>query len=145
MVDAWSSLGIKRLIYRGFLQIEGLCRCRTGEGFECKKARGNVDKRMRSVAIVESPAGEPQPFYPVAIESNVLKKNTAAEHLSLATRLRSKASDRGRLLQNNRVQLGNEVLEPLAAGRALRQRNSDIGAAGVLDNGAVRMPVAPRA
>ena len=42
---------------------------------------------MNSVAIVESPAGEPQPFYLVAIESNVLKKNTAAEHLAPGIRL----------------------------------------------------------
>lgn len=64
MVDAWSSLGIKRLIYGGFLQIGGALPLQNRGRLRVQKSEGNVDKLMNSVAIVESPAGEPQPFYP---------------------------------------------------------------------------------
>ena len=42
---------------------------------------------MNSVAIVEWPAGKPKLFYLVAVTSNVLRKNSAVEHQTLATRL----------------------------------------------------------
>ena len=104
LVDPWSSLEIKRLIYMTqrriryasspalrdaavFFKSGSLYRCKPEEGFVCKKYQGNVLNLMNSVAIVESPAGEPRMFYMVAINSNVLKKNSAVAHQTLATRL----------------------------------------------------------
>ena len=104
LVDAWSSLEIKRLMYitqrriryaaspalsdaAVYFKSGSLYRCKPEEGFVCGKYQGNVDNLMNSVAIVESPAGEPRLFYMVAITSNVKKKNSAAEHQALATRL----------------------------------------------------------
>jgi hypothetical protein len=48
---------------------------------------GNKLNLMNSVAIVESPAGDPQLYYLVTLTSNVLKKNSAVDHQTLATRL----------------------------------------------------------
>ncbi|MFZ5621924.1 MAG: serine hydrolase [Pseudomonadota bacterium] len=104
LVDPWSSLEIKRLMYMTQTRIRyasapvlrdaavyfksgSLYRCQPEEGFVCKKYQGNVENLMNSVAIVESPAGEPRLFYMVAITSNVLKRNSAVEHQTLATRL----------------------------------------------------------
>lgn len=104
LVDAWSSLQIKRLIYitqrriryasspalneaAVYFKSGSLYRCKPEEGFVCRKYRGNRDNLMNSVAIVESPAGEPRMFYMVALTSNVLKKNSAVEHQTFATRL----------------------------------------------------------
>lgn len=112
LVDAWSSLQIKRLMYMTQWRIRyasspalneaavyfksgSLYRCKPEEGYECKKYQGNVENLMNSVAIVESPAGEPKMFYLVALTSNVLKKNSAVEHQTFATRLH-------RLLQDSR-------------------------------------------
>lgn len=104
LVDAWSSLQIKKLIYitqrriryasspklkdaAVYFKSGSLYRCKPEEGFVCKKYHGNVENLMNSVAIVESPAGEPQMFYMVTLTSNVLKKNSAVEHQTIATRL----------------------------------------------------------
>ncbi len=104
LVDTWSSLQIKRLIYITQRRIRyasspalndaalyfksgSLYRCKDEEGFVCKKYQGNGDNLMNSVAIVESPAGEPRMYYMVALTSNVLRKNSAVEHQTFATRL----------------------------------------------------------
>ena len=104
LVDVWSSLEIKRLLYMTQRRIRyasspaladaavyfksgSLFRCKPEEGFVCKKYQGNVDNWMNSVAIVESPAGAPRQFYLVALTSNVLRKNSAVEHQTFATRL----------------------------------------------------------
>jgi len=104
LVDAWSSLQIKRLIYITQRRIRyasspalndaalyfksgSLYRCQAEEGYVCRKYQGNKDNLMNSVAIVESPAGDPRMFYMVALTSNVLKKNSAVEHQTFATRL----------------------------------------------------------
>jgi hypothetical protein len=104
LVDAWSSLEIKRLIYITQRRIRyasspalndaalyfksgSLYRCKDEEGFVCKKYMGNRDNLMNSVAIVESPAGEPRMFYMVTLTSNVLKKNSAVAHQTFATRV----------------------------------------------------------
>jgi len=104
LVDAWSSLQIKRLMYMTQRRIRyasspalndaavyfksgSLYRCKPEEGYVCGKYQGNLDNLMNSVAIVESPAGDPQMFYLVALTSNVLKKNSAVEHQTFATRL----------------------------------------------------------
>lgn len=104
LVDAWSSLQIKKLMYMTQRRIRyaaspklkdaavyfksgSLYRCKPEEGFICKKYHGNVENLMNSVAIVESPAGEPQLFYIVTLTSNVLRKNSAVQHQTIATRL----------------------------------------------------------
>jgi len=104
LVDAWSSLQIKRLIYitqrriryasspalndaAVYFKSGSLYRCKPEEGYVCKKYQGNRDNLMNSVAIVESPAGKPRMYYMVALTSNVLKQNSAVEHQSFATRL----------------------------------------------------------
>ncbi len=104
LVDAWSSLQIKRLMYMTqrhiryasspalsdaaiYFKSGSLYRCKPEQDYNCAKYLGNAENLMNSVAIVESPAGEPQMFYMVALTSNVLKKNSAVEHQTLATRL----------------------------------------------------------
>lgn len=99
IVDAWSSLEIKRMMYMTARRIRyasspalteaavyfksgSLYRCQPEEGFKCGKYMGNVDNYMNSVAIVEQPGGR---VYLVGLMSNVLRKNSAVEHQSLAT------------------------------------------------------------
>jgi hypothetical protein len=48
---------------------------------------GNVKNYMNSIAIVEYPAGDRKLYYMVTLISNVLRKNSAAEHQALAGRL----------------------------------------------------------
>lgn len=103
IVDAWSSREIKRLLYQTQRRIRyasspalknaavyfksgSLYKCRPEPGFTCGKYRGNKLNLLNSVAIIESPAGKkPRLFYLVAVTSNVLKKNAAVAHQSLAT------------------------------------------------------------
>lgn len=104
LVDAWSSLEIKRLVYITQRRIRyasspalndaalyfksgSLYRCKPEEGFVCKKYMGNRDNLMNSVAIVESPAGAPDMYYMVTLTSNVLRKNSAVVHQTFATRV----------------------------------------------------------
>lgn len=99
VVDRWSSLEIKRLMYLTDRRIRyasspalaeaavyyksgSLYKCQPEEGFECGKYRGNVYNYMNSVAIVEPPDGR---VYLVALTSNVLRVNSAVEHQTLAT------------------------------------------------------------
>ncbi len=99
VVDEWSSLEIKRLMYMTEKRIRyasaprleesavyfksgSLYRCQEEAGFTCGKYKGNLDNFMNSVAIVERPDGV---VYLVALMSNVLKINSAVEHQSLAT------------------------------------------------------------
>lgn len=99
VVDPWSSLEIKRLMYMTAKRIRyasspaltndavyyksgSLYRCKPEEGFVCGKYMGNVENYMNSVAIIEKPGDR---VYLVSLMSNVLKKNSAVEHQSLAT------------------------------------------------------------
>lgn len=99
LVDAWSSLEIKRLMYMTARRIRyasspaladaavyfksgSLYRCQPEPGFKCVKYMGNVENVMNSVAIVEHPGGR---TYLVALMSNILRKNSAVEHQTLAT------------------------------------------------------------
>lgn len=99
IVDAWSSLEIKRLMYMTAKRIRyasspaltncavyfksgSQYKCKPEEGFKCGKYMGNVENYMNSVAIVEHPEGR---TYLVALMSNVLKKNSAVEHQTIAT------------------------------------------------------------
>lgn len=59
-----------------------LYRCKEEPGFKCGKYMGNVENVLNSVAIVEHPSGA---IYLAALMSNVLKKNSAVEHQTIAT------------------------------------------------------------
>lgn len=99
IVDPESSLEIKRLMYSTdrriryassssltdaavFFKSGSLYRCKPEEGFKCGKYMGNVDNYMNSVVVVEQPDGT---IYMVTLMSNVLRKNSANDHLALAT------------------------------------------------------------
>lgn len=105
VVDRWSSLEMKKLLYftRGryryaaapaldeaavYFKSGSLYRCMPEPGYRCGKYRGNVENFMNSVAVVESPArGEEQRVYLVALMSNVLRRNSAADHAEMARRI----------------------------------------------------------
>ncbi len=104
IVDAFSGKEIKRLLYMTQRRIRyasshalkngavyfksgSLYKCRPEPGFRCRKYHGNVVNMMNSVAIIESPATQRRLFYMVVVMSNVLRKNSAVEHQTLATRL----------------------------------------------------------
>lgn len=97
IVDDWSSLEIKRLMYFArsryryasapgladagvFFKSGSFFQCETEAGYSCGQYRGNKTNIMNSVAIVES-AGK---VYLVALMSNVLKINSASEHQAIA-------------------------------------------------------------
>ncbi|HRX52662.1 MAG TPA: hypothetical protein P5571_14935 [Candidatus Krumholzibacteria bacterium] len=99
VVDAWSSLEIKRLLYMTARRIRyasspalassavyfksgSLYRCEPEPEFTCRKYMGNVENTMNSIAIVERPDGT---VYCVALMSNILRRNSAVEHQTLAT------------------------------------------------------------
>ncbi len=99
IVDEWSSMQIKRLMYMTARRIRyasspaiqnaavyfksgSQYKCKEEPGFKCGKYMGNVENYMNSVAIVEQPGGH---IYLIALMSNVLRKNSAVEHQSLAT------------------------------------------------------------
>lgn len=104
LVDAFSSREIKRLLYNTQRRIRyasspalsgaavyfksgSYYRCEEEPGFVCKKYHGNVVNWMNSVAIVEAPAESRKLHYMVVVMSNVLRKNSAVEHQTFATRL----------------------------------------------------------
>lgn len=104
LVDEWTSRSFKRLLYMTERRIRyasspalkdaavyfksgSLFGCRKEAGFKCGAYRGNVRNYMNSVAIVESPAGDYKLHYIVVLISNVLRKNSAVAHQSLATRI----------------------------------------------------------
>jgi hypothetical protein len=102
LVDVFSSREIKRLLYMTERRIRyasapalhdsavyfksgSLYSCKEEPGFKCKKYHGNVKNYMNSVAIVETPAGVNRLFYMATLISNVLYKNSAVDHQTLAT------------------------------------------------------------
>jgi hypothetical protein len=104
IVDEASSREIKRLLYMTQRRIRyasspaladaavyfksgSLFRCEPEPGYVCRQYEGNLQNMMNSVAIVEAPAGTLRFHYLVAVMSNVLRKNSAVEHQTLATRL----------------------------------------------------------
>ena len=105
IVDRWSSLEMKRLMYftrrryryafspalngaAVFFKSGSLYRCGPEEGFQCRQYQGNLENLMHSVAIVESPAGAEHPrVYLVSMMSNVLKVNSATEHMEIGTQI----------------------------------------------------------
>jgi hypothetical protein len=104
LVDEFSSREIKRLIYvtenriryasspalanaAVYFKSGSLYECAPEAGFTCKPYAGNVKNFMNSTAIVESPARERTLYYMSTLVTNILRKNSAAEHQALATRL----------------------------------------------------------
>ncbi len=97
LVDEWSSLELKRLIYFArpryryasapalnnagvFFKSGSFFQCRPESGFTCKPYAGNATNIMNSVAVVES-GGR---IYLAALMSNVLRVNSAVEHQRIA-------------------------------------------------------------
>jgi len=104
LVDEWSSREIKRLMYvterrirfasapalanaAVYFKSGSLYQCTKEPGFVCGQYKGNVKNYMNSIAIIEFPAGDRKLHYMVTLISNVLRKNSAAEHQALAARL----------------------------------------------------------
>jgi len=104
IVDEFSSTEIKRLLYSTERRIRyasspalnesavyfksgSLYECAPEPEFKCMQYQGNVRNLMHSVAIVEAPAGARRLFYLVAMMSNVLRKNSAVDHQTLATQI----------------------------------------------------------
>ncbi len=104
LVDEFSSREIKRLIYMTqgriryasapalsnaavYFKSGSLYKCKAEPDFKCGKYKGNVVNRLASLAIVESPAIERRYQYMVVVMSNVLRKNSAVAHQTLATRI----------------------------------------------------------
>ena len=104
VVDDFSSREIKRLLYMTERRIRyasspalrdsavyfksgSLYSCAPEEGFTCRKYHGNKRNYMNSLAVVETPAGAPKLFYMVTLMSNVLRKNSAVDHQTLAARI----------------------------------------------------------
>jgi len=102
LVDEWSSLQLKRLLYmterriryasspelRGaavYFKSGSLYSCKPEEGFKCGKYRGNKVNYMNSLAIVEQEIDGVKLRYAVVIISNVLRKNSAKVHQQLGT------------------------------------------------------------
>ena len=98
IVDAQSSLEMKRLMYMTDRRIRyaqsaalkeaavyfksgSLYKCDRSKGEACAKYMGNVTNYMNSVAIVEHPNNCK---YMVVLMSNVLRKNSASDHMYLA-------------------------------------------------------------
>lgn len=109
IVDPWSSLQIKRLLYLTERRIRyasspalsraavysksgSLFSCVPEEGFTCKPYHGNEKNYMNSVSIieedVETAEGEPvRLYYMVVLISNVLRVNSAVTHQTMGTRI----------------------------------------------------------
>ena len=104
IVDPFSSTEIKRLLYvterrvryaaspalRGtavYIKSGSLYSCQPEEDYQCRQFMGNKLNLMNSIAIVESPAGDYRHFYLVALMSNVLRRDSALDHQSIATRI----------------------------------------------------------
>ncbi len=102
LVDDWSSLQLKRLIYMTehriryasspalreaavYFKSGSLYSCKEEEGFTCGKYKGNKVNYMNSVAIVEQEINGVKLRYIVVVISNVLRKNSARAHQALGT------------------------------------------------------------
>ncbi len=102
LVDPWSSLEMKRLMYMTkqryryayapelgksavYFKSGSLYQCQPEEGFRCAKYMGNKRNMMNSIVTIESlPGAKPSYRYSVALISNVLKVNSAWDHSRLA-------------------------------------------------------------
>lgn len=101
IVDQKSSLEMKRIIYMTDRRIRyaaspslkdaavyfksgSLYKCDKTKGEACGKYMGNVNNFMNSVAIIEHPDNY---CYMVVLMSNVLRKNSASDHMALASNI----------------------------------------------------------
>lgn len=101
LVDPFSSIELKRLLLLTQTRIRfaaapaldsaavyfksgSLSRCTPARQKYCRQFYGDAVNLMNSVAIVEYPAGEPRYHYLVVMSSNVLGKDSAAEHAQIA-------------------------------------------------------------
>lgn len=101
VIDEASSLEMKRLMYMTdrriryaqspalkeaavFFKSGSLYKCDRSKGEGCGKYMGNVSNFMNSVAIVEHPENC---NYMVVLMTNVLRKNSATDHMNLATNI----------------------------------------------------------
>jgi hypothetical protein len=104
LVDAWSSLELKRLLYLTEWRIRyasspalkdaavyfksgSFYGCKEEPGFECGEYQGNRMNYMNSVIIVEEEKDGRSLHYIVALLSNVLKKNSAQAHQQFGARI----------------------------------------------------------
>jgi hypothetical protein len=109
LVDPWSSLELKRLLYLTDIRIRyaaeptldsaavyfksgSLYAC--GGAGPCGKYFGNSKNYMNSVAIVEYDGADKQLRYIVALLSNVLGRNSIETHQALARRIHHVIADR---------------------------------------------------
>lgn len=113
LVDEFSSREIKRLIYvterriryasspalaeaAVYFKSGSLFECGPEKGFTCKPYAGNVKNYMNSATIVEYPAQGRKLYYMSTLVTNILRKNSAAEHQALATRIQQLLGGGGR-------------------------------------------------
>jgi hypothetical protein len=111
LVDVFSSREVKRLIYvterriryasspsladaAVYFKSGSLYQCAPERGFSCRPYAGNVKNFMNSAAIIESPAEGRNLHYLSTLVTNILRKNSAAEHQALATRLQGAIASR---------------------------------------------------
>jgi hypothetical protein len=104
VVDEFSSRELKRLLYiteqrtryaaspalhdaAVYYKSGSLYACSAEVDGACPPFRGDRINIMNSVAIVESPAGEPRYYYLVSLQTNRLRQDAARLHWALATRL----------------------------------------------------------
>ncbi|HYQ72734.1 MAG TPA: hypothetical protein VET88_12500, partial [Gammaproteobacteria bacterium] len=104
IVDEFSSRELKRLLYvteqrtryaaspvlydaAVYYKSGSFYACKPGRVSLCPAFRGDRINMMNSVAIVESPAVEPQVYYLVSLHTNRPGKDAARLHRSLASRL----------------------------------------------------------
>jgi hypothetical protein len=102
LVDPWSSLEIKRLLYLTDRRIRyaaapalndsavyyksgSMYKCKPEAGFLCEKFHGNRENIMNSVAVVETDGKDRSLRYLVVVLSDVLKKDSAQVHQDFAT------------------------------------------------------------
>lgn len=104
LVDEWSSRTLKRLLYMTehriryasspaladaavYFKSGSLYSCDKSNPMPCGKYKGTGRNYMNSVAIIEDPAGDYRLHYIVTLISNVLGRNSAVDHQTLATRI----------------------------------------------------------
>ena len=104
IVDEFSSREIKRLLYvterriryasspalfdsAVYFKSGSFFKCVPEPGFVCRPYQGNVENFMNSVAIIESPSSARRLHYIVALMSNVLRRDSAVDHQTLAARI----------------------------------------------------------
>jgi len=104
LVDPYSSLALKRLIYLSegriryaaspalrraalYFKSGSLYSCKEEKGFVCGKYKGNVMNYLNSVTMVETDEPGRHLQYIVVLLSNVLRKDSAQIHKQLATQI----------------------------------------------------------